>query len=89
VSSIELIRAAAAPSALDERFGRLMGHSGADDRAVITSTWELSLDALAARGRPQARPLLRVLACLAPAVLIPGRKHRGGSADRCHGRARV
>jgi hypothetical protein len=59
--------------ALDERFGRLMGRGAADDRAVITTTWELSLDALAARGRPQARPLLRVLACLAPAVLIPGR----------------
>jgi Tetratricopeptide repeat len=57
--------------ALDERFGRLMGHGAADDRAVVTSTWELSLDGLAAGGRPQARPLLRVLSCLAPAVLIP------------------
>jgi tetratricopeptide (TPR) repeat protein len=57
--------------ALDERFGRVMGHGAADDRAVVTRTWELSLDALAARGRPQARPLLRVLSCLAPAVLIP------------------
>ena len=59
--------------ALDERFGRLMGHGAADDRAIVTRTWELSLDALAARGRPQARPLLRVLSCLAPAVLIPPR----------------
>ncbi len=57
--------------ALDERFGRLMGHGAADDRAIVTRTWELSLDALAARGRPQARPVLRVLSCLAPAVLIP------------------
>ncbi len=57
--------------ALDERFGRVMGHGAADDRAVVTRTWELSLDALAARGRPQARPLLRVLSCLAPAVTIP------------------
>jgi tetratricopeptide (TPR) repeat protein len=57
--------------ALDERFGRLMGRGAADDRAIVTSTWELSMDALAARGRPQARPLLRVLSCLAPAVLIP------------------
>lgn len=56
--------------ALDERFGKLMGE-GRDDRAIVTSTWELSLDALAARGRPQARPLLRVLCCLAPAVVIP------------------
>ncbi len=37
----------------------------------MTRTWELSLDGLAAGGRPQARPLLRVLSCLAPAVLIP------------------
>ena len=59
--------------ALDERFGRLMGHGAADDRAIVTRTWELSLDALASRGRPQARPLLQVLSCLAPAVLIPAR----------------
>ena len=59
--------------ALDARFERLMGYGAADDRAIVTRTWELSLDALAARGRPQARPLLRVLSCLAPAVLIPPR----------------
>jgi tetratricopeptide (TPR) repeat protein len=66
---------------LDDRFWKLMGgHPAAghgqgrqDDRAIVTSTWELSLDALAAGGRPQARPLLRVLCCLAPAVLIPAR----------------
>jgi tetratricopeptide (TPR) repeat protein len=57
--------------ALDARFERLMGHGAADDRAIVTRTWELSLDALAVRGRPQARPLLRVLSCMAPAVLIP------------------
>ena len=69
--------------ALDERFGRLMGGQasspdggtaqpgGGRDRAIVTGTWELSLDALAARGRPQARPLLRVLCCLAPAVVMP------------------
>jgi len=57
--------------ALGERFERLMGHGAADDRAIVIRTWELSLDALAATGRPQARPLLRVLSCLAPAVLIP------------------
>ena len=55
---------------LDERFGRLMDHGPADDRAVVTWTWELSLNALAAKGCPQARPLLRVLSCLAPAVVI-------------------
>ena len=57
--------------ALESRFGHLMGHGAEGDRAIVTSTWELSLDALAARGRPQARPLLRVLSCLAPATLIP------------------
>ena len=63
--------------ALDERFERLMGGGqgaapgGRDDRAIVTGTWELSLDALAARGRPEARPLLRVLCCLAPAIVIP------------------
>jgi tetratricopeptide (TPR) repeat protein len=58
--------------ALNERFARLMGgEPTSGDRAIVTSTWELSLDALAARGRPQARPLLRVLGCLAPAVVIP------------------
>jgi hypothetical protein len=58
-------------AALQSRFGQLMGHGPGDDRAIVASTWELSLDALAARGRPQARPLLRVLSCLAPAVVIP------------------
>jgi hypothetical protein len=48
-----------------------MGHGAGDDRAIVTSTWELSVDALAAQGRPQSRPLLRVLSCLAPAVVIP------------------
>ena len=56
--------------ALDERFGRLMGRGAAEDRVVVTRTWELSLDALAAGGLPEARPLLRVLSCLAPAVPI-------------------
>ena len=59
--------------ALDERFGPMMGHGAADDRATVINTWELSLDALAAKGRPQARPLMRVLSCLAPGVLIPTR----------------
>jgi len=59
--------------ALDERFGPMMGHGAADDRATVINTWELSLDALAAKGRPQARPLMRILSCLAPGVLIPTR----------------
>ena len=42
-------------------------------RSTISRTWELSLDALDADGRPQARPLLAVLSCYAPATVIPGR----------------
>ena len=58
--------------ALDRRFARLMGGNPTDDpRELVTSTWEVSLDGLAAAGRPQARQLLRVLSCLAPAATIP------------------
>jgi tetratricopeptide (TPR) repeat protein len=42
------------------------------ERRVLMLTWELSLDALAAKGIPHARPLLRLLSCFSPAVLIPG-----------------
>jgi NB-ARC domain len=45
--------------------------SGAQARVTIQQTWELSLDALAADGRPQARPLLLLLSCYAPATAIP------------------
>ena len=44
---------------------------GADLLGAVQRTWDLSLDALAAEGRPQARPLLLVLSCLAPAAPIP------------------
>ncbi len=44
---------------------------GADIPATIQRTWDLSLDALAAEGMPQARPLLLLLACYAPATPIP------------------
>ncbi len=44
---------------------------GTDARATIQRTWDLSLDALTADGRPQARPLLLVLSCYAPATPIP------------------
>jgi CRP-like cAMP-binding protein/tetratricopeptide (TPR) repeat protein len=44
---------------------------GTDLLATVQRTWDLSLDALAAEGRPQARPLLLVLSCLAPATPIP------------------
>ena len=41
-------------------------------RDTIGRTWDLSLDALAADGKPQARPLLSLLSCYAPATMIPG-----------------
>jgi tetratricopeptide (TPR) repeat protein len=40
-------------------------------RATVMRTWEISLDALARRGLPHARPLLRLLSCYAPALPIP------------------
>jgi tetratricopeptide (TPR) repeat protein len=42
-----------------------------DTRSIIMRTWEISLDDLSGRGIPQARPLLRLLSCLAPATPIP------------------
>jgi tetratricopeptide (TPR) repeat protein len=42
-----------------------------DPRRQVLSTWEISLDALAAQGRPQARELLRVLSFLAPGAVVP------------------
>jgi CRP-like cAMP-binding protein/tetratricopeptide (TPR) repeat protein len=56
------------PAALDDIEG-----PGADTRATLQRTWDLSLDALAAEGRPQARQLLLVLSCFAPATPIPAR----------------
>ena len=44
---------------------------GAQARATIQQTWGLSLDALAADGRSQARPLMFLLSCFAPATPIP------------------
>jgi CRP-like cAMP-binding protein/tetratricopeptide (TPR) repeat protein len=44
---------------------------GADIHAMVQRTWDLSLDALAAEGMPQARPLLLVLSCFAPGTPIP------------------
>lgn len=40
-------------------------------RSVVMRTWEMSLDDLARRGIPQARPLLRLLSCFAAATPIP------------------
>src|SRR5258705_8139971 len=44
---------------------------GADTPSPVRRTWALSRAALAAEGRPQARPLLLVLSCFAPAPPIP------------------
>jgi tetratricopeptide (TPR) repeat protein len=55
---------------LQSRFSALMSE-GTHDREIVTSTWELSLNALDAAKKPQARPLLRVLSWFAEAVPIP------------------
>ncbi|GAB3939955.1 hypothetical protein GCM10027614_22880 [Micromonospora vulcania] len=59
--------------ALDRRTGtgtRRNGSSGFD-RAVrpVVQSWEMSLDLLAGRGLDQARPVLRLLACLGDAPI--------------------
>ena len=41
------------------------------DRSTVMRTWELSLDALARHGLPEARPLLRLLSCFASPVPVP------------------
>jgi tetratricopeptide (TPR) repeat protein len=55
----------------DVRAIGLLDDPEAMDRALVTVTWELSLDALRDRGLPQARPLLRLLSCYAPVLPIP------------------
>ena len=44
---------------------------GGQARDTIQRTWNLSLEGLAADGRPQARPLLFLLSCYASAIPIP------------------
>jgi NB-ARC domain/Tetratricopeptide repeat len=46
-------------------------HQAPDSHAAADGTQELTLDALGQNGYPQARPLLWLLACYAPASLIP------------------
>jgi tetratricopeptide (TPR) repeat protein len=41
------------------------------EREMVMFTWELSLNALADYGLPQARPMLRLVSCYAAAVPIP------------------
>ena len=58
--------------ALDtEALSPLFDGGPTDQRAMVLRTWEISLDALARSGVPQARPLLRLLACYAPGVPVP------------------
>jgi tetratricopeptide (TPR) repeat protein len=44
---------------------------GAQARATVTRTWEMSLEALSAEGRPHARGLLFYLSCFAAATPVP------------------
>jgi tetratricopeptide (TPR) repeat protein len=60
---------AAYREALAERAGARV--RGDDPRQLVAETWAVSLDALAAQGRPLARVLLNVLACFAPSVDVP------------------
>ncbi|MFE9660734.1 tetratricopeptide repeat protein [Streptomyces sp. NPDC005955] len=43
----------------------------ADPRATVMRTWEISLDALAHRGAPEARTLLRLLSCYQSGEPVP------------------
>jgi hypothetical protein len=54
---------------IDLRHTESLG-TAALEREKLSLTWELSLDMLARRGMPEARPLLRLLACL-PAAPVP------------------
>jgi tetratricopeptide (TPR) repeat protein len=58
--------------AIDDRLPELLGR-GTEERTVVTETWELSLDNLADRGYPGARPLLRLLSSFAAQVPVPRR----------------
>jgi hypothetical protein len=59
--------------ALDDiGIAQVLNESGASaGRTAVSATWELSLDALAQSGVPQARPLLWLLSCYAPGHVIP------------------
>jgi len=59
--------------ALDNSPGAVTGHydPGDEVRSPLQQTWNLSLEALAERGRPQARQLLYLLCCYSPATPIP------------------
>ena len=72
----------------DVGIAQVLNESGASaGRTAVSATWELSLDALARSGVPQARPLLWLLSCYAPGHPIP---HEiitvGGSLSQSSGR---
>lgn len=48
-----------------------LDHSSADPRSAVAHTWELSVNALETRGIAQAKAMLQLLACFAPATRIP------------------
>lgn len=59
-------------TALDGDGGlHLLGDPGVPDKAIVTRTWEISLDDLARGGVPHARTLLRLLSCYAADASIP------------------
>jgi tetratricopeptide (TPR) repeat protein len=62
--ALDSVELPAALSDLDET-------SAADARTTIQRTWDLSLDALDAVGRLEARPVLLLLSCYAPATPVP------------------
>jgi tetratricopeptide (TPR) repeat protein len=66
VTTFEVYRAG-----LDARFADLQGSLGSDgdSRDIVMTTWETSLDLLAARGHPDARPFMRLIGQFAPAPI--------------------
>jgi Tetratricopeptide repeat len=48
-----------------------LDNDSTDPRLTVAGTWELSVNALASRGVPQAKALLHLLACFAPSTPIP------------------
>ncbi len=74
--------------ALADRFEELLSHAD-DDRGRVTCTWEMTLDALAARGHGQARTMLRTLACFADGVPVPPSLLKFEKLDNAYGEIRA
>ena len=62
---------AAYQTELDARFAVLQGPvlPDSDPREIVMTTWEVSLDLLAIRGHPDARPFMRIVGQFAPAPI--------------------